>query len=62
MDDSQLIADIKFDQKWTFFDWQDELKGFMTEQELLERMDKFRQKNLKKLEQVKQELQKEKII
>lgn len=42
MDDTQLYVDIKFDAKWTYFDWQDEIKGYMTEQEVLKEMDKFR--------------------
>ena len=62
MNDTELYADIKHDAKWIFFDWQDDLKGFLTESEIYEKMDSFRNKNLKKLEGVKRELQKEKVI
>ena len=60
--DKFAVTDISYDSRWYFLDWQDDIKGYYTEQEIYEKMDKFRETNQKKLDELKDSMKKAGII
>lgn len=44
VDDKYVISDIRVDAKFFYCEWQDELKGFLSEEEISQKVLEFRVK------------------
>ena len=62
LDDKYVITDIRVDAKFFYLEWQDQLKDFLTEEELHYKISDFRIRMMRKLDELKFELKAMKII
>ena len=56
-----MIYDIRGDNKLVFMDWKEEVSDLFPEQDLLKKISEFRDENFNALDQIKSELQKDRL-